>query len=43
MVVSGTPKLLLFAEKDIQAGEEILYDYGDRRPSALIDNPWLNE
>jgi len=35
------PKLYLFAIRDISKGEEILYDYGDRDPATLRDQPWL--
>ena len=35
------PKLLLVANRDIAAGEEILFDYGERRPGPIADNPWL--
>lgn len=28
--VEGCTRLCLFASRDIQAGEEILYDYGDK-------------
>ena len=34
VVVDGIPKLALFAERDIQSGSEILFDYG------VDDLPW---
>lgn len=35
------PHLVLLAKEDIKAGEELTYDYGDRRREALIHHPWL--
>ncbi|XP_015914152.1 N-lysine methyltransferase KMT5A [Parasteatoda tepidariorum] len=35
------PHLALFAGKDIEAGEELTYDYGDRSKEALEFHPWL--
>lgn len=37
----GLPHLVLLAKEDIKAGEELTYDYGDRRREALIHHPWL--
>ena len=31
----------LFALRDIEIGEELLYDYGDRSPWTVDKNPWL--
>lgn len=31
----------MFAAKDIQAEEEILFDYGERDPQTLRNHPWL--
>lgn len=31
----------LFAIRDIRAGEEILYDYGETRPEVLARLPWI--
>lgn len=39
--VDETPRLLLIATRSIQAGEELLYDYGDRSKSAVESHPWL--
>jgi SET domain-containing protein len=33
----------LVAVRDIGAGEEILFDYGDRRRDVVTDNPWLRQ
>ncbi|CAG7722770.1 unnamed protein product [Allacma fusca] len=37
----GIPRLILVAKRDIEIGEEILYDYGDRRKNAIRHHPWL--
>lgn len=31
----------LFALRDIEIGEELLYDYGDRSSTTVERNPWL--
>lgn len=33
--------LILIANRDIEVGEELLYDYGDRTPLTVSNNPWL--
>lgn len=33
--------LVLIAKRDIDVGEELLYDYGDRTPCTVSENPWL--
>ena len=33
--------LILIAKRDIDIGEELLYDYGERRPEIIAKNPWL--
>ncbi|GIX91505.1 hypothetical protein CEXT_618581 [Caerostris extrusa] len=35
------PHLAFFACRDIEAGEELCYDYGDRSKQALKSHPWL--
>jgi histone-lysine N-methyltransferase SETD8 len=42
-VVDKTKKLMVMfkATKDIGIGEELLFDYGDERPSVLKQQPWL--
>ncbi|XP_066465822.1 N-lysine methyltransferase KMT5A isoform X1 [Tiliqua scincoides] len=39
--VNGIPHLILVASRDIKAGEELLYDYGDRSKASLEAHPWL--
>uniref|UniRef100_A0AAY4DXN9 [histone H4]-lysine(20) N-methyltransferase n=2 Tax=Denticeps clupeoides TaxID=299321 RepID=A0AAY4DXN9_9TELE len=39
--VGGVPHLILVASRDIQKGEELLYDYGDRSKEAIMAHPWL--
>ncbi|KAJ6635248.1 Histone-lysine N-methyltransferase PR-Set7 [Pseudolycoriella hygida] len=35
------PHLVLIAKEDIQIGDELTYDYGDRSRTALLYHPWL--
>lgn len=37
----GTPRLILEAKRDIEEGEELLYDYGDKSAASLKVHPWL--
>lgn len=39
--IDGTPHLILVASRDINAGEELLYDYGDRSKASILAHPWL--
>ncbi|KAM9810906.1 lysine methyltransferase 5Ab [Neosynchiropus ocellatus] len=39
--IDGTPHLILVAAKDIEHGEELLYDYGDRSKESISAHPWL--
>ena len=41
--VEGVPRLCFFASADISPGEELLYDYGDKRKAAVAAHPWLTE
>ncbi|XP_005989009.3 N-lysine methyltransferase KMT5A [Latimeria chalumnae] len=38
---NGVPHLILVASRDIEAGEELLYDYGDRSKASIEAHPWL--
>lgn len=37
------PHLIFIALRDIEADEEILYDYGERDRNAIRSNPWLTK
>ncbi|XP_072243072.1 lysine methyltransferase 5Ab [Leuresthes tenuis] len=39
--IDGMPHLILVASKDIEAEEELLYDYGDRSKDSVSAHPWL--
>ena len=39
--IGSKPYLILVAARDIQVGEELLYDYGDRSKEAIEAHPWL--
>ena len=39
--VDSQPYLGLIAARDIQPGEELQYDYGERSSEALLSHPWL--
>ncbi|XP_077441522.1 N-lysine methyltransferase KMT5A-A [Vanacampus margaritifer] len=39
--VDGAPHLILVASRDIDGGEELLYDYGDRSKASIAAHPWL--
>lgn len=39
--IDSKPHLILVAARDINPGEEMLYDYGDRNKSSIQSHPWL--
>ncbi|EDV91501.1 GH17478 [Drosophila grimshawi] len=41
VVIKQRPHLVLLAKDDIEAGEELTYDYGDRSKESLLHHPWL--
>jgi len=41
VILKGIPKLIFVANRDIQIGEELLYDYGDRLKTSIQNFPWL--
>ncbi|CAF1579406.1 unnamed protein product [Rotaria sp. Silwood1] len=42
-VIRDQPRLVLVALRDIEIGEELFYDYGERRKEIIEAFPWLNE
>ena len=42
-VVDSKPHLILMASRDIQKGEEMTFDYGDRKNSSIESFPWLKK
>lgn len=42
-VIRDQPRLVLVALRDIEIGEELFYDYGERRKDIIESFPWLNE
>ena len=40
-VVNDAPRVVFLASKDISVGDEIQYDYGEKRKEVLRKNPWL--
>lgn len=41
VIVENKPRLVLVAKEDIPAGEEVMYDYGDRSKESIRHHPWL--
>lgn len=41
--VSGTPRIIFLASRDIEKGEELFYDYNDNRLVARNECPWLKD
>lgn len=39
--INGVPHLILTASRNIDEGEELLYDYGDRSKASIAAHPWL--
>lgn len=37
------PRLVFLAKRDISVGEELVYDYGERKRSVVEANPWLRK
>ncbi len=42
-VIDTIPHIFLKAKRDILAGEELLYDYGEMRRDILDAHPWLSQ
>ena len=41
LVADRQPCVVFLASKEIFIGQEIQYDYGERRKDVLAANPWL--
>ena len=41
VTLKDKPRLILVARRDVEEGEELLYDYGDRSKESLKAHPWL--
>lgn len=41
--LNGTPQIYFVCKKDIEAGSEFLYDYGERRKNVLQKETFLTE
>lgn len=41
LVMGTSPRIVFEATRDIEIGEEILYDYGDKRREVVSTFPWL--
>ena len=41
IMMEDIPRLILVAKHHIEAGTELLYDYGDRSKESLKAHPWL--
>lgn len=39
--IGSTPHLIFLAKDHINIGEELSYDYGERRQEILENHPWL--
>lgn len=39
--MNSRPYLILVASRNIECGEELMYDYGDRNKTSLASHPWL--
>ena len=39
--VDGVPRVFFIASDNIKSGEELLFDYGERRKEVIEKNPWL--
>jgi [histone H4]-lysine20 N-methyltransferase SETD8 len=40
-IIGNTPRLYFYAKKKVHPGQEILFDYGDRRKAQREYFPWL--
>eukprot|EP00921_Rhytidocystis_pertsovi_P021784 GHVQ01034815.1.p1 GENE.GHVQ01034815.1~~GHVQ01034815.1.p1 ORF type:complete len:405 (+),score=65.60 GHVQ01034815.1:647-1861(+) len=42
LVIDEVPRLCFIAKRNMEEGEELLVDYGERDPEVIRKNPWLN-
>ena len=40
---NGTPRIMFRTKKALKKGDELLFDYGDRREHVLKANQWLKD
>lgn len=43
VMIDGSPSVIFTANRDLEPGVELRYDYGERRPEVIKDNSWLKE
>lgn len=39
--IGGVPSVVFVAHVDLASGVELRYDYGERDPQVILENPWL--
>ena len=39
--INNQPRILFFSSREIQEGEELVYDYNDHTSEAIASHPWL--
>jgi len=43
VIHNGSPRIVFIATCDINRGNELLFDYGERRKEVIERNPWLRQ
>jgi len=43
VIYNGSPRIIFISTCDIPKGQELLYDYGERRRDVIAKNPWLRQ
>ncbi|KAH7647911.1 hypothetical protein FG379_000973 [Cryptosporidium bovis] len=41
VVINEIPRLFFTSKRDLECGEELLFDYGDKDPISILHHPWL--
>ena len=41
VIVDDAPRIIFFARRAIEIGQELCYDYGEKRKHILQKYPWL--